>query len=207
MKMQAILIMFMVAVPLAALSAAAGGAGAERGDRPLEEAIFAGGCFWCMEPPFDEVDGVVSTTSGYTGGHKENPTYEEVSSGRTGHAEAIRIVYDPSKVDYRKLLEIFWRNVDPADAGGQFCDRGSQYRSAVFYRNEEQKRLAAESKTALEASGRFDGGIATEIAPAGPLYVAEEYHQDYYRKNPIRYNFYRYGCGRDKRLSELWGKG
>jgi peptide-methionine (S)-S-oxide reductase len=207
MKMQAIPILSMIAVSLAALSGAAGGDGPDRGDRPLEEAIFAGGCFWCMEPPYDKVDGVVSTTVGYTGGHKENPTYEEVSSGRTGHAEAIRIVYDPSRVDYRTLLEIFWRNVDPTDAGGQFCDRGSQYRPAVFFRDEEQQRLALESKAALEASGRFDGGIATEIVPSGPFYAAEEYHQDYYRKNPIRYNFYRYGCGRDKRLAEIWGKG
>ncbi|MFK4765732.1 peptide-methionine (S)-S-oxide reductase MsrA [Desulfobaculum sp. SPO524] len=169
-------------------------------------ATFAGGCFWCLESPFDSEEGVLETLVGYTGGETENPTYEQVSSGGTGHAEAIQITYDPSVVGYDRLLGIFWRNIDPLDAGGQFCDRGSQYRSAIFYHDEEQKRLAEASRDALAASGRFDGRIVTEIVPAGAFWPAEEYHQDYYRKNPIRYKFYRYGCGRDNRLKEVWDK-
>jgi peptide-methionine (S)-S-oxide reductase len=171
----------------------------------LAKATFAGGCFWCMEPPFDKLDGVISTTSGYTGGHKENPTYEEVSSGTTGHAEAIQIVYDPGKIGYGKLLDVFWRNVDPTDGGGQFCDRGKQYRTAIFYHDDEQKRLAHKSKKALIESKGFKE-IATEITAASTFYPAEEYHQDYYTNNPVRYKFYRYSCGRDKRLKELWGE-
>lgn len=171
----------------------------------VARATFAGGCFWCMEPPFDKLDGVISTTSGYTGGHKENPTYEAVSSGTTGHAEAIQILYDPEKITYDQLLEVFWKNVDPTDGGGQFCDRGSQYRAAIFYHDDEQKRLAEQSKKALIDSEDFKE-IATEITAASTFYPAEEYHQDYYRKNPVRYKFYRYGCGRDKRLKELWGE-
>ncbi len=170
----------------------------------LEKATFAGGCFWCMEPPYDELEGVISTTSGYTGGHVRNPTYQEVSAGTTGHAEAVQVVYNPSRVTYERLLEVFWRNVDPLDAGGQFCDRGSQYRSAIFYHDGTQKRLAEESKRRLEESGRFDEPIVTEIVPVGEFYPAEEYHQDYYRKNPIRYKFYRTGCGRDRRLRRVW---
>ena len=169
------------------------------------KATFAGGCFWCMEPPFDKLDGVISTTSGYTGGHKENPTYEQVSSGATGHAEAIQIIYDPEKVSYGKLLEVFWRNTDPTDGGGQFCDRGNQYRTAIFYHDDEQKSLAQQSKQALIESKGFTE-IATEITAASAFYSAEEYHQDYYKKNPVRYKFYRYSCGRDKRLKELWGE-
>jgi len=168
-------------------------------------AIFAGGCFWCMEPPFDKVDGVYSTTSGYIGGHVDNPTYKEVSSGGTGHAEAVRIEYDPDRVSYAVLLEIFWRNIDPLAVNRQFCDAGDQYRSAIFYLDEEQKRLAEASKRELEQSGRFDRPIATTIEPAGEFYPAEGYHQDYYRKNPVRYKFYRYNCGRDQRLKQLWG--
>jgi peptide-methionine (S)-S-oxide reductase len=171
----------------------------------LATAIFAGGCFWCMEPPFDKLDGVVATTSGYTGGHVENPSYEQVSSGGTGHLESIRVTYDPAKVSYEKLLEVFWHNIDPTDGGGQFCDRGQQYTTAVFTQGEEQRKLAEASKAQLEASGRFDHPLATEIRDAGPFYPAEEYHQDFYEKNPIRYKTYRYGCGRDQRLEEVWG--
>lgn len=167
-------------------------------------ATFAGGCFWCMEPPYDKLDGVISTTSGYTGGLVENPTYEEVSAGDTGHAEAIQIEYDPAKVSYAQLLEVFWRNIDPTAKDAQFCDHGSQYRSAVFYHNEEQRRLAEESKQALLVSKKFDA-IQTQIEPASVFYPAEDYHQDYYRKNPLRYKYYRFSCGRDQRLKQLWG--
>jgi peptide-methionine (S)-S-oxide reductase len=171
----------------------------------LEKATFAGGCFWCMEPPFDKVEGVVSVTAGYTGGHKVNPTYEEVSSGTTGHAESVEVVYDPQKVGYATLLDVFWHNVDPTTPNRQFCDAGSQYRTAVFYHGESQKKLAEESKRALDKSKPFPGAIVTEITPASVFYPAEEYHQKYYRKNPIRYKIYRFGCGRDQRLEELWG--
>ena len=174
-------------------------------DEELQKATFAGGCFWCMEPPFDKLDGVVSTTSGYIGGHKLRPTYEEVSAGVTGHAEAVEILYDPSKISYAQLLEVFWPNIDPLTPNRQFCDGGSQYRSAIFYHDDEQERLARESKEKLEQSGRFDDPIVTEVKQAGIFYPAEEYHQDYYKKNPIRYKFYRYGCGRDKRLEQVWG--
>lgn len=171
----------------------------------LQSAIFAGGCFWCMEHPFDELPGVVSVTSGYTGGHKKNPTYQEVSAGGTGHAEAVQIVYDPSKIGYGKLLDRFWHNIDPTVKDRQFCDVGDQYRSAIFYNNEEQRRLAVQSKKALELNKPFKEPVVTEIVAASQFYPAEEYHQDYYKKNPIRYKFYRTGCGRDKRLKELWG--
>ncbi|TAM47528.1 MAG: peptide-methionine (S)-S-oxide reductase [Gammaproteobacteria bacterium] len=166
-------------------------------------AIFAGGCFWCMEPPYDELAGVVATTSGYTGGRKLNPTYQEVSAGGTGHFEAVQIAYDPAKVSYEKLLEVFWRNVDPLDGGGQFCDRGDSYKTAIFYRNEEQKRLAERSKAEIEQ--RLGKKVATPILPAATFYAAEDYHQDYYMKNPLRYKYYRYSCGRDQRLEKLWG--
>ena len=169
-------------------------------------ATFAGGCFWCMEPPFDKLEGVISTTSGYTGGHQKDPTYGDVSAGGTGHYESLRVVYDPDKVSYKQLLVVFWHNVDPLDAGGQFCDRGDQYRTAIFYHDDEQRRLAEESKRVLEEAGTFNAPIATAIVPAGPFYPAEEYHQDYYQKNPLRYRFYRYSCGRDNRLKELWGE-
>jgi peptide-methionine (S)-S-oxide reductase len=171
----------------------------------LEKATFAGGCFWCMEHPFDQIPGVISVTSGYTGGHTKNPTYEEVSAGGTGHAESVQIVYDPQKVTYQKLLSVFWHNIDPTARDRQFCDAGHQYRSAIFYHNEEQHRLALQSKEQLEKHKPFKGAIVTEIVPAGEFYPAEEYHQHYYKKNPLRYRFYRYGCGRDKRLKELWG--
>ena len=169
-------------------------------------ATFAGGCFWCMEPPYDKLDGVTATISGYTGGSKADPTYEEVSAGGTGHTEAVQITYDPSKVRYEQLLEVFWRNVDPLDAGGQFCDRGSQYRTGIFVHDEEQRRLAEASKQALVEGDRFDRPIVTEIEPAGAFYPAEDYHQDYYEKNPVRYKFYRWSCGRDQRLADLWGE-
>lgn len=168
-------------------------------------ATFAGGCFWCMEPPFDKLEGVISTTSGYTGGTVANPTYKEVSAGGTGHAEAIQIVYDPTRVTYDRLLEVFWHNIDPTAADRQFCDRGTQYRSGIFYHDEAQRAAAVASKTSLERSKPFKGPIVTEITEAGPFYPAEEYHQDYYQKNPIRYKYYRYSCGRDQRLEELWG--
>src|SRR5512135_1762403 len=172
----------------------------------LEKATFAGGCFWCMEHPFDEIPGVVSVTSGYTGGQKKNPTYEEVSAGGTGHAESVQVVYDPSKITYGKLLDVYWHNIDPTTKDRQFCDSGHQYRSAIFYRTEEQHREALQSKEALEKSKPFKEPVVTEIVPAGEFYPAEEYHQHYYKKNPIRYWYYRNGCGRDQRLKELWGK-
>ena len=171
----------------------------------LARATFAAGCFWCVEPPFDKLPGVVSTTSGYAGGRVKNPTYEQVSEGSTGHAEVVQVAFDPARVRYEQLVEIFWRNVDPTDAGGQFCDRGSQYRSAIFYEGEGQRRAALESKRALEASGRLKKPIVTEIVPLEAFYPAEGYHQDFCRKSPVRYNSYRAGCGRDRRLNELWG--
>ena len=187
-----------------AVAVAANGAAAAESAK-LATATFAGGCFWCMEPPFDKLDGVVSTTSGYTGGRKAMPTYEEVSAGGTGHIEAVQVVYDQAKVSYAKLLDVFWRNIDPVTPNAQFCDAGEQYRSAIFVDGDEQKRLAEASKMAIEASKRFAKPIVTEILPAATFWPAEEYHQDYYRKNPIRYAFYRTTCGRDRRLEELWG--
>jgi peptide-methionine (S)-S-oxide reductase len=170
-----------------------------------EKATFAGGCFWCMEAPFDKLPGVISVTPGYSGGQTRNPTYEEVSAGGTGHAESVQIVFDPSKTSYSRLLDIFWRNIDPTVANRQFCDTGNQYRSAIFYHSEEQHRAALQSKTALENNKPFKGPLVTEITPAGTFFPAEEYHQHYYKKNPLRYNYYRTSCGRDKRLKELWG--
>jgi peptide-methionine (S)-S-oxide reductase len=168
-------------------------------------AIFGGGCFWCVEEAFDNVEGVVTTTSGYSGGTEVNPTYEQVSSHETGHAEVVEVVYDPAKISFEKLLYVFWRNVDPVTKDRQFCDGGAQYRSAIFVTTDEQLRLAQESKAELEKSGRFKEPIVTEIIPAGAFYPAEEYHQDYHNKNPIRYKFYKTGCGRQSRLEELWG--
>lgn len=158
-----------------------------------------------MEPPFDAVDGVIDTTSGYTGGDVVNPTYEQISAGGTGHTESLRVTYDPNRVTYQRLLEVFWHNTDPLTRDAQFCDHGDQYRTAIFYTDEDQRRLAEESKAALETSGRFKSPIVTQIVPAKTFYPAEEYHQDYYRKNPIRYSYYRFRCGRDARLKELWG--
>ncbi|MBL8516329.1 MAG: peptide-methionine (S)-S-oxide reductase MsrA [Betaproteobacteria bacterium] len=171
----------------------------------LAKATFAGGCFWCMEPPFDKLPGVISTTSGYIGGKTANPTYQAVSSGVTGHTEAVEVVFDPAKITYEKLLDVFWRNIDPTVKDRQFCDAGSQYRSGVFYHDAEQKRLADASKAALMKSKPFAGDIVTEVTLATTFYPAEEYHQDYYLKNPVRYNIYRGGCGRDARLKQLWG--
>jgi peptide-methionine (S)-S-oxide reductase len=168
-------------------------------------ATFAGGCFWCMEPPFDKIPGVVSTTSGYTGGKKAHPTYEEVSSGATGHAEAVQVVYDPTKVSYEKLLDVFWHNIDPTVTDRQFCDHGSQYRTAIFVHSAEQRRLAETSKAAVEKTKTFKEPIVTPIVDAAEFWPAEDYHQDYYLKNPVRYNYYRTGCGRDSRLKQLWG--
>jgi peptide-methionine (S)-S-oxide reductase len=174
-------------------------------NKNLEIATFAGGCFWCVEPPFDELEGVISTTSGYTGGQKKNPTYEEVSSGGTGHTEAVQIAFDPTKISYSQLLDVFWKNIDPTTPHRQFCDVGSQYRAAIFYHGAEQKREAEASKKALEESGRLMKPIVTEIVPAAEFYPAEDYHQDYYQKNPIRYKLYRYNCGRDQALARIWG--
>jgi len=192
-----------------ALAAAAGLAQTHAGSpsgtvEKLAVATFGGGCFWCMEPPFDELPGVVSTTSGYAGGQTKNPTYEQVSSGATGHAEVVQVRYDPKKVSYEKLLDVFWRNVDPVTANRQFCDGGSQYRSAIFYHDDAQRLAAERSKQALD--GRFDRPIVTQILPVGTFYPAEDYHQDYYKKNPARYKFYRWNCGRDQRLEQVWGK-
>ncbi len=199
---------FLTDSPAAAQKAAASSAAAAQpapAAKNLAKATFAGGCFWCMEPPFDKLDGVVSTTSGYIGGTKKNPTYEEVSSGTTGHTEAVQVVYDPAKVSYEKLLQVFWHNVDPTVSNRQFCDIGEQYRTGIFYHGEQQKKLALASKAAIEKAKPWK--VQTEItAAAGPFYPAEEYHQDYYVKNPIRYKFYRNGCGRDARLEEIWGK-
>lgn len=173
-------------------------------DARMATATFAGGCFWCMEPPFDALDGVISTTSGYTGGMTKTPTYEQVSSGQTGHTEAIQIVYDPSKVTYATLLEVFWRNVDAVDGKGQFCDRGEQYRPAIFYHSEDQQRQADTSKTRI--AKQLGQEVPVQIVAAGEFYKAEGYHQDYYKKNPVRYKFYKWNCGREQRLEKLWGK-
>ena len=172
----------------------------------IQTATFAGGCFWCVESDFEKVDGVLQVISGYTGGHTENPTYQQVSAGGTGHVEAVQVFYDPEKVTYKQLLDVFWRHVDPTDPGGQFVDRGSQYRTVIFYHNDRQKRLAEESKRELAASGRFDKPIVTEIVKFTKFYNAEDYHQDYYKKNPIRYRYYRYASGRDQFLKRVWGE-
>jgi peptide-methionine (S)-S-oxide reductase len=172
----------------------------------LGKAYFAGGCFWCMEEAFEKIEGVLSATSGYMGGTVANPSYEDVSSGRTGHAESIEVVYDPAKVSYQKLLDAFWRNVDPITPNAQFCDHGSQYRSAIFFQTDEEKRASDTSKQAIEQSKRFREPIVTQIVMASRFYSAEDYHQDFYKKNPVRYKFYKYSCGRAQRLEELWGK-
>ena len=178
----------------------AGSAEAEK----LQTAIFAGGCFWCMEPPFDKLPGVKATISGYTAGETKNPTYEEVSGGTTGHTEALKVVYDPEVVSYETLLAVFWRNHDPLNRASQFCDRGLQYRPGIYFLTPEQEAAARASVKPVQA--RFDRKVLTEIEQAGPFYVAEEYHQDYYVKNPLKYKYYRYGCGRDERLKNLWGE-
>jgi peptide-methionine (S)-S-oxide reductase len=198
------------ALAAGALALFAASAGAEQGATAAPEdghavATFAGGCFWCMEPPYDELDGVLATISGYSGGTTVDPTYQDVVRGGTGHAEVVQVTYDPARVTYEQLLEVFWRNVDPLDPGGQFCDRGDSYRTGILVHDEEQRRLAEQSKQALADSGRFERPIVTEITKAGRFYPAEDYHQDYYVKNPIRYKYYRWNCGRDQRLEQLWG--
>jgi peptide methionine sulfoxide reductase msrA/msrB len=195
----------LAAVALAGI-AAGGSTAPAPAAAPADAAVatFAGGCFWCMEPPFEKLDGVLDVTSGYAGGSEPNPTYEEVSSGTTGHAEAIQVRYDPVRVSYRTLLDVFWRQIDPTDSGGQFVDRGLQYRSAIFVHDEAQRELAESSKRALAASGRFAKPIATEIVPLEAFYPAEDHHQDYYRKHPIRYQYYRRGSGRDRFLDKAW---
>lgn len=190
------------------------GAGAEEGavrademePASLAKATFAGGCFWCMEPPFDHLPGVISTTPGYAGGAEAHPSYEEVSSGKTGHAEAVEVVYESARISYEELLEVFWRNIDPTTPNRQFSDAGRQYRTAIFYHDDNQKRLAIASRDQLERSGRYGGQIVTEIVPAEAFYPAEAYHQDYYRKNPLRYHLYRAGSGRDQYLKRIWGQ-
>ena len=192
---------------LSAAAVASGAALAAEEPPATAVATFAGGCFWCMEPVFDALDGVLSTTSGYTGGTRHNPTYEEVSSGSTGHTEAIQVRYDPARVSYDRLLEVYWHNIDPTAENRQFCDRGTQYRTAIFYHDEAQRLAAERSRAELERSGAIAVAIATDIVAAGNFYPAEDYHQDYYRKNPVRYQRYHDACGRDERLEELWGPG
>lgn len=203
---------YLFSLSLALVAATSVAAGNEPGTKMMEKtmknqekATFAGGCLWCMESPFDKLPGVVAVTVGYTGGAVKNPTYEQVSAGGTGHAEAVQIVYNPSEIGYEKLLDVFWHNTDPTVKDRQFCDVGSQYRPGIFYHGEEQRLLALRSKEALEKTKPFKEPILTEVTAAGEFYPAEEYHQHYYRKNPIRYKYYRSGCGRDRRLKELWG--
>ena len=206
----------LITVTLLLLLTACSGTGGEHGKEEtaamttdsaeLQKATFAGGCFWCMEPPFEKLDGVKKVISGYTGGQKENPTYEEVSSGTTGHAEAIQITFDPTTIGYADLLDVFWKQIDPTDDGGSFVDRGSQYRSAIFYHDEEQKRLAEESKSQLEQSGKYDNPVVTQIAPYTTFWKAEDYHQDYYKRRTAHYKAYRTGSGRDQYIESVWGK-
>ena len=178
----------------------------EKANSEYATAVFAGGCFWCMEPPFDKLDGVVSTVSGYTGGHTESPTYKQVSADTTGHFEAVEVTYDPAEIGYETLLNVFWHNVDPLDPNGQFCDKGDSYRTAIFYSDDDQQKLAENTKALLEDSKHFKEPIVTQILPAQTFYPAEDYHQNYYQVNPLRYKYYRFACGRDARLEELWGK-
>jgi len=172
---------------------------------PTEKAVFAGGCFWCMEQPFDSLTGVLSVMPGYTGGTKLNPTYQEVSAGGTGHTEAVEVVFDPTRISYEKLLQVFWRNIDPTKSDRQFCDIGNQYRAAIFYLSDQQRKQALASKEDISKTKQFKEPVVTGIVPASTFYPAEEYHRQYYKKNPLRYRFYRSNCGRDKRLKELWG--
>ncbi len=202
-----LLVLTLLLAPVLAGAAATEGSSAmTETQTQYETATFAGGCFWCMEPPFEKLDGVISVTSGYTGGPQENPSYADVSAGFTHHLEAIQVLFDPAKISYAQLLDVFWRNIDPTDPDGQFVDEGAQYRTAIFYHDEKQRELAEVSKQQLAASGPFDGPIVTEIRPAKPFYPAEEYHQDYYKKSPIRYKFYRFNSGRDRYIDNVWGK-
>jgi methionine-S-sulfoxide reductase len=209
MTSRSALVLFCVLLGSSAFPSAGRGQGSDRPQqKPViaaEQATLAGGCFWCLEEALEKIPGIVSAISGYTGGSLKNPTYEQVSSGRTGHTEAVRITFDPSRVTYAHILEVFWRNIDPVDASGQFCDRGSQYRAGIFVHDETQRRTAEASRQAMAASGRFKHPIATEIVAAGPFYVAEDYHQDYYKKNPFQYRFYKFSCGRERRLEQIWG--
>jgi peptide-methionine (S)-S-oxide reductase len=179
---------------------------APKSDGKTAIAVFAGGCFWCVEEAFEKVPGVITAASGFMGGTVANPSYDLVMTKTTGHFESVQVTYDPSKVSYAQLVDWFWRNIDPVDARGQFCDKGSPYRSAIFYRGEEQRKVAEETKQALQASGRFKEPIATQVIAAGPFYEAEDYHQDYYKKNPQRYQYYKLLCKRAQRLEEIWGK-
>lgn len=188
---------------LLAVSAAPRGLAGQEQRAGRAVATFAGGCFWCMEPPFDDLDGVIATVAGYMGGSMPDPTYEQVSRGGTGHAEVLQVTYDPARLTYQQLLDVYWRNVDPHDGGGQFCDRGSQYRSAIFVHSDQQRRLAEASRARL--AGQLDQPIVTTIDDATAFYRAEDYHQDYYRKNPLRYRFYKWSCGRENRLDAVWG--
>jgi len=194
----------------ACLLLAVGMAGAAVADHEVADglavATFGGGCFWCMEPPYDELDGVVSTTSGFMGGHVSNPSYEQVVRGNTGHVEVVQVAYDPAVIGYQRLLEVFWRNIDPLTDAGQFCDIGESYRPVIFVHDERQRRLAGASKRGLIESERFEAPVVVPIEPASAFWPAEDYHQDYYRKNPVRYKYYRWRCGRDQRLAELWGE-
>lgn len=201
MKLPLLLLLGLFALP----SFAANQADAPPSDQHTETAIFAGGCFWCMEPPFDKLDGVISTTSGYTAGRKKNPTYRDVSAGITGHTEAIQIVYDPNKISYADLLKVYWKNIDPVAVNRQFCDAGTQYRSGIYYLDKTQEAEAKRSLQELKNNKPFEETIATEVLPASTFYPAEDYHQDYYQKNPLRYKYYRYSCGRDQRLEDIWG--
>lgn len=201
-----LLLSFLAVLGLLAAAPASSQAPAPAAKPATAKATFAGGCFWCVEEIYDKVPGVISTVSGYMGGVQKNPTYEQVSSGRTGHAEVVQVEYDPSKVTYARLVEIFWRNIDPTQKDGQFCDHGPHYRSAIFYHNDEQKRLAEGSRLNLSKNKPFKGEIVTEITRAAEFYPAEDYHQDFHRKSPTRYKFYKSGCGRDARLQQLWGK-
>jgi peptide-methionine (S)-S-oxide reductase len=202
-----IMVAGLFAATVLAQAPAPGKDGATRGDAtPPAVATFAGGCFWCMEPPFDATEGVISTISGFMGGTTLKPTYQQVTAGGTGHIEVVQVTYDPKKVSYEQLLHVYWRNVDPYDEGGQFCDRGESYTTAIFAHTEEQKKLAEASKATLNASGPLKQPIATVVRDAGPFTPAEDYHQDYYLKNPLRYKYYRYRCGRDARLEAVWGK-
>jgi peptide-methionine (S)-S-oxide reductase len=196
------LILALIITPLVAVAFAASPPAVPPGQAV---ATFAGGCFWCMEPPYDKLPGVTATISGYAGGKTVNPTYEQVSAGTTGHAEVVQVTYDPKVVSYEKLLEVFWVNIDPTVKDRQFCDGGTQYRTAIYYHDEAQRKAAVASRAALEKSKPFKEPIVTPIEMAGAFYPAEDYHQDYYKKNPVRYNFYRSGCGRDARLKQLWG--
>jgi len=195
-----------VIAALFAFAVAANGAAAGKGETMMEKATFAGGCFWCMEPPFEHTAGVSEVISGYTGGSTQNPTYEEVSTGKTGHLEAVRVTYDPKTVSYETLLDVYWRNIDPTNDGGQFVDTGTQYKPAIFYHDDTQKRLAGESKVALEKSGRFAKPIIVEIRKAAEFYPAEDYHQDFHKKSPQRYKSYSANSGRDRFLRKYWGE-